>query len=70
MLREAACVLLGRTGLTVQKGAGLPIWLTGVTNILDALCGDCSQTSLVTPYPLALAILRPSFTIIAVLLED
>lgn len=28
------------------------------------------QTSLVTPYPLALAILRPSFTIIAVLLKD
>lgn len=32
----------------VQKGAGLSIWLVGVTNILDTLCGDCSQTSLVT----------------------
>ena len=49
-----------------RKGAGLLIWLIGVTDILDTLCCDCSQTSLVRPYPLVLAILRTSFSIVLV----
>lgn len=55
---------------TAQKGVGLPIWLIGDTDILDTLCWDCSQTSLVRPYPLARPILRTSFSIVAVLLKD
>lgn len=76
---EAVCAAAGgwallggelRTGLLNSAERSRIAYMASITDILDILCWDCSQTSLVRPYPLAPAILRTSFSIVAVVLKD